>query len=132
VSWEAVGGGRGSDQWAQAAPGRSRSCTSPWALGQLMGRAQGEGRGWALGRGKGSGPRAGQGESARGIAGSGAARRWAAVHAAGGAAPHDRPRERRGDGWVVAGLGKEGLLAWFCFPFFICFHLPYSFSLLSV
>jgi hypothetical protein len=40
VSWEAVGGGGGSDQWAQAAPGRSRSCTSLWALGQLMGRAR--------------------------------------------------------------------------------------------
>jgi hypothetical protein len=51
-----------------------------------------------------------------------------------------RPGGKRAqDSWVggqrAAGpqcTWLEGLLAWFCFPFFICFHLPYSFSLLSV
>jgi hypothetical protein len=46
----------------------------------------------------------------------------------------DAEREEGGGGKATTGLGKEeGLLGWFCFPlFYVCFHLPYSFSLLSV
>jgi hypothetical protein len=61
-----------------------------------------------------------------GSAGGGA--RWA------GEGHWSGPQGREGEnGWAVARPGKEEvLLDRFCFPFSICFHLPYSFSFLSV
>jgi hypothetical protein len=88
------------------------------------GRAQGEGRGWALGRGKGSGPQAGRGGSARVIAGPGGsaplgrrARGWRGCAA--------RPVEREEGGWLGRGWAREGggdvglvlLSLFYLFPF---------------